>query len=307
MKELTIVIPVYNEQKTIARNILAIREQAGDANILLVDDGSRDSTWRELTLLSNELANVSCLRLSRNFGKEAAIFAGISQVTTEYCLIMDSDLQHPPRYIPEFLRIAEETGADIVEGVKQSRGKESPVYKFLAGGFYRLFRMATDVDMKSSSDFKLLNRKVMAALTEFGESHVFFRGLVEWSGFHREELPFTVDQRLGDESKFSTSKLIQLAIRSTLSFTSKPVYIPFYFAVLFLIGALVLGIQTLYNYFTGQAFSGFSTVILLLLFIGFLILFSLGIIGLYIARIYDEVKRRPRYIISERSGGKAER
>ena len=225
--------------------------------------------------------------------------AGIEAVQTPWCLVMDSDLQHPPRYIADFLKTAAQTGADIVAGVKADRGKESFVYKLFAKSFYRFLKTASGIDLGRSSDFKLLNRKAIDALKQFKETNVFFRGLTQWSGFKTVELPFNVDERKGDTGKFSTKRLFGFAFDSMLSYTSKPVYLTFLFSVLFFIGAIALGIQTLVNFFSDKAQSGFSTVILLILFLGCLILFSLGIIGLYVARIYDEVKRRPRHFISE--------
>ncbi|MCL2545563.1 MAG: glycosyltransferase family 2 protein [Oscillospiraceae bacterium] len=301
--ELTIVIPVYNEASAIAQNVDAIQAQlAADgiaAALILVDDGSRDDSWKVIQMLAVGRDNITSLRLSRNFGKEAAIFAGIKQVQTQYCLVMDADLQHPPRYIKDFLQTAKDTNIDIVEGIKADRGKESLRYKLLAKLFYRILRTVSGVDLANSSDFKLLNRRVMDVINSFDEKRVFFRGLVGWSGFERAQIEFMVDERSGGETKFSTRKLLGMAVNSMLSYTGKPIYLTLFFSVLFGIGAMILGVHTLYNYFAGHAVSGFSTVILLLLTIGALILFSLCIIGAYIARIYDEVKNRPQYIISE--------
>ncbi len=300
---LTLVIPAYMEQKTLCTNLLAILDQLTadniDAKLIVVDDGSRDHTWQRLCEFASERSNVGGIRLSRNFGKETAIFAGISQVQTEYCLVMDSDLQHPPRYIKEFLRVADETGADIIEGVKDDRGRESLSYRLFAKGFYRLLKSASGVDLGNSSDFKLLSRKAIDALCQFREGTVFFRGLVNWSGFTTATVPFSVDARQGDSSKFSSRRLLRFAVDSMLAYTSKPVYLTFLFSVLFFIGTLILGVYTLVNYFSGHSVSGFSTLIILILLLGCLILLSLGVIGLYIARIYDEVKRRPRFLVGD--------
>jgi len=302
--ELTIIIPAFNEVKTIQRNIKTIMAQLSDdglaASYLIVDDGSRDDTWGELTRLAAEHSSVSCLRLSRNYGKEAAIFAGLAEVPTPLCLVMDSDLQHPPRYIKEMLAIMRETGADVVEGVKLSRGRETLKYKLVAKFFYRAFHWLCGINLDGASDFKLFNRKAMGALKEFREGTVFFRGLVHWAGFKHETLAFHVDNREGDKSRFSTWRLIRFALMATLSHSSQPLLLPFALAAVFWVGGILLGGIALYGYFTGIAISGFTTVILLLLIQGALILFSLGIIGLYLARIYDEAKRRPRFFVMEK-------
>jgi len=265
-----------------------------------VDDGSKDNSWELMLELAKEDSTFSAIRLSRNFGKEAAVFAGLSQVRTERCIVMDSDLQHPPRMIRPMVDKMDETGADIVECVKESRGKESFVYKLTAKVFYAFLKLISGLSMNDSSDFKLINRKVIDTLSRYTESSLFFRGLVDWSGFVREQIPFAVDPRLGDDSRFGIRRLMKLAIDSMMSYTSKPLYLTIVTGVLFFIGAVVLAVQTLYNYFVGNPASGFTTVILLNLFIGALIMFCMGITGAYVARIYNEVKGRPQYIISEK-------
>jgi len=308
MEQLTLVIPVYNEGKTILQNMETLREvlqkDGFSPEIILVDDGSRDDTWMKIRALSEQTAGVSAVRLSRNFGKEAAVFAGLSQVETERCVVMDSDLQHPPRMIRPMVEVMERTHADIVECVKASRGKESVLYKLTAKLFYGVLKWISGLSMDDSSDFKLINRKVLDVLLRYTESSLFFRGLVDWSGFSRQQIPFAVDPRQGDKSRFGMRRLMKMAIDSMMAYTSKPLYLTLVVGVLFFIGAAVLGVQTLYNYFAGKAVSGFTTVILLNLFTGALILFCMGVSGAYIARIYNEVKDRPQYIISEKTANK---
>jgi len=303
MKSLSIIIPAYNEGKTIEQNIKRLFDQLQRDSlaprVLLVDDGSGDDTWNRLVALSARYPGVGCLRLSRNFGKEAAILAGIAHVETERYLIMDSDMQHPPALIPQFIRAMDETGANIVEGVKAHRGSESVFHKLFALGFYKLLFVMSGIDLQNSSDFKLLDRKAMDAMRAFQESAVFFRGLSEWSGFIRVRVPFQVAERKGDTGKFPLRRLAGMAANSILAFTSKPLYITLLLGLLFLAGAVILGVQTVWRYVTGQAVSGFTTLILLNLITGAFILICLGIIGVYISRIYNEVKRRPRYMVSD--------
>jgi len=306
IKELAVVIPVFNEESIISQNLAEIRRVLNETGIscryLLIDDGSTDSTWAVLQDLRELYKDLSAIRLSRNFGKEAAISAGLDNIDANLYLIMDSDLQHPPHYVKDMLNLMEKEQADIVNGVKSARNKENIIYRYCAKKFYRLLRLLTGLELIDSSDFKLLNRRVVDALRRFDEKSLFFRGLVNWVGFKSVSFPFTVDQRTNGASRFTTGKLLKLAQHSTLAYSGKPLYLTILAGFTFLAIAAILAIQTLYNYLSGVALSGFTTVILLILFTGALILISLGIIGVYLALIYDEIKGRPRYIISEYAG-----
>jgi dolichol-phosphate mannosyltransferase len=306
-KKVTVVIPVYNEELLINENVGVIAgflRQAGTGfTILLVDDGSRDSTWQKLKELSKGHDFVKALRLSRNFGKEAAICAGLEEADGDACIIMDSDLQHPPQLIPEMIRLWKEDGYDVIEGVKSSRGNESMVKKVGAGMFYSILSKLSGLDMQQASDFKLLDRKVVDAWKKMNERGTFFRGMSAWVGYNRKSLPFSVGTRTRGTSKWSVFNLFNLAIKAITSFSSFPLHIVTFIGIFFLVGALILGIQTIYMKVSGMALSGFTTVILLLLIIGSALMISLGIIGTYIARIYEEVKFRPRYIVSEKAAG----
>ncbi len=300
-----IVIPVYNEGSHIYDNIMEIKKTLDQESIshrfILVDDGSKDNTWEALLRIQTALGqlNVTCLRFSRNFGKEAALCAGIMEVTKECCVIMDSDLQHPPSMIGPMYKKFQE-GYDIVEGVKADRGKESGFSRVAAKSFYWFMKRISGFDMDNSSDFKILSRRVIEAWKQVGDSHTFFRGMVEWVGFEKVQIPFYVEERRGGTTKFSTLRLIRLALNAITSYSSAPLYLTNLLAAGFFIGAVILGIQTIYNKISGHAESGFSTVILLILILGAAILFCLGIIGTYLSKIYDEVKRRPRYIVKDR-------
>ena len=300
---LAIIIPVYNEGKAIKKNFTEIyhivQEDKIPCRFLLIDDGSKDNTWQEICALAESFEGVEALRFARNFGKEVALCAGIDYMEADRYLIMDSDLQHPPRFIKPMLELMDREQADIVNGIKKSRGRESLLYKAAAKSFYNLLKNSAGLDMQSSSDFKLMSRKVVDNLRRFTERNIFFRGLVDWVGFKNVAFYFEVDERANGTSRFSALGLFKLAFNAILSYTSKPLFLTVFAGLIFLIFAVILGIQTLYNYFSGRAVSGFSTVILLLLFIGSFIMLSIGIIGAYISRIFDEVKGRPRYIVSE--------
>jgi polyisoprenyl-phosphate glycosyltransferase len=309
-KDLAVIIPVYNEGSFLSSNLAEIRRVISKNGItcryLLIDDGSTDSTWIEIQKLKAEYSDLSAIRFSRNFGKETAILAGLDNIDADLYLIIDSDLQHPPQNVKAMLELMEKEQADIVNGVKSARSKENLLYRYCTKRFYRLLKLLTGLDLDNSSDFKLLNRRVVEALRRFDEKSLFFRGLVNWVGFKSVTFHFAVDHRASGASRFSTSKLLRLAQHSTLAYSGKPLYLTILTGFFFLIISVILAIQTLYNYLSGIALSGFTTVILLILFTGALILISLGIIGVYLAMIYDEIKNRPRYIIAERIGSESD-
>lgn len=303
---ITVLMPVYNEGEYIYNNVCTVQDLLDEAEIehqfLLIDDGSKDNSWQEMCRLSSDYSNVSALRLSRNFGKEAALCAGLENAGGDAVVVMDSDLQHPPQCIPEMVRLWKEEGYDVVEGVKSDRGKESVAGKLAALLFYRTFRKTTGIDIGVASDFKLLDRSVVEAWRELPEKNTFFRGLSAWVGYNRYAMPFEVAPRAGGETKWTFRSLLKLAVNSITAYTAAPLFVVFWLGVLMGIAAVVLTIQTLVVYFSHHAETGFSTVILLQLFIGSAIMISLSIIGLYIAKIYDEVKGRPRYLIRARRG-----
>ncbi len=300
---ITVVIPVYNEENQIYENISIIRSYLVktdiDFEILLVDDGSTDNTWLTLKMLIEAYPCIKALRLSRNFGKEAALCAGLEAARGDACIIMDSDLQHPPELIPEMVHLWKEEGYEVVEGVKALRGKESLVNKVGASLFYHILSKFSGFDINQASDFKLLDIKVVRAWQSMNERNTFFRGMSAWVGFNRVSVPFNTRNRTNGTSKWSLFKLFKLAINAITSFSSFPLHIVTFMGLAFLAGSLILGIQTIYMKLKGIAYSGFTTVILLLLIIGSALMISLGIIGTYIAKIYEEVKQRPRYIVAE--------
>ena len=304
-KLLSIIIPAFNEQDNIHRTFNTIRQILNEAHIpfeiLFVDDGSRDMTWPRICELSAGLPEAKGISFSRNFGKESAIFAGLESASGACCVIMDCDLQHPPAVIPEMYRLWQE-GFEVVEGVKASRGQENPFHTFCAKGFYKIISRVTKVNMSDASDFKLLDRKAVDALLLLPERAPFFRALSSWVGFRTASVPFEVQERAIGSSKWSMWSLVKYAIRNITSFSGAPMQVVTFLGWLMLLASLVLGVQSLYRYFSGTALEGFTTVILLQLIIGSVLMISLGIIGHYISRIYDEIKARPRYIISKRCG-----
>ena len=306
---LSVILPSYNEEKmifTAADTISGILSRENiDFELLFVDDGSKDATWENITKAAQMNSHVVGIHFSRNFGKEAAMFAGLEKAAGDCCVVLDCDLQHPPEKIVEMYRLWEE-GYEVVEGIKEDRGEESGFHKFAANSFYGLISRATGMDMSSSSDFKLLDRKVVDTLNSLPERNVFFRALSFWVGYKKATVYYSVRERTEGESKWSTKSLIKYAITNIGSFSSAPLHIVTVLGLIMLAVAIVFSIISLVQKLTGQALGGFTTVILLLLFSSSIIMISLGIVGYYIARIYDEIKGRPRYIISRICGREEE-
>lgn len=304
---LSIVIPAYNEEKMILKTTEVVsgimeREKI-PFELVFVNDGSKDQTWEMIEKAAEKNSHVTGIRFSRNFGKESAIFAGLANAEGDCIAVMDCDLQHPPETLVEMYRLWEQ-GYEVIEGVKRSRGKESILHRASAGMFYKIMSKAVQIDMSRASDFKLMDRKAVEALLSMPERNAFFRALSSWVGYRTTSVEFDVQERTEGESKWSTWSLIKYAVRNIVGFSSAPLQMITVAGVLTLLLAVVLGIQSLVKYFCGHALEGFTTVILLLLIIGSLIMLSLGVIGIYIAKIYEEVKGRPRYFIARKISGR---
>ena len=302
---ISVILPAYNEEDNIepaVKEISAVLESCGgDYELLFVSDGSTDSTYDKICALSESDGHVKGVEFSRNFGKEAAIFAGLTVSGGDAVIVMDCDLQHPVSVIPSMIE-KWKAGAEVVEGIKNSRGKESIFHKMSAGIFYGIMSKLIKIDMSSSSDFKLLDRKAVDALLRLPESNTFFRALSFWIGFKTDKVYYDVEERRSGKSKWSTRGLMKYAINNATSFSTLPLKIVTAMGWIFIVFAIILGIQTLVRFFMGNSADGFTTVILLLLIIGGFMMLSLGIAGHYIARIYEEVKGRPRFIIRNTTG-----
>ena len=301
-KMLSVVLPAYNEEQMIKKTAQVVGDLLEKEQIpyelVFVNDGSKDHTWEKILELKEERAHIKGVCFSRNFGKEGAVFAGITQAEGDCIAVMDCDLQHPPETLIKMYRLWED-GYQVIEGVKASRGRESFIHKMFAKTFYSIISDATGIDMSRASDFKLMDRQAAEEFLKLPERNVFFRALSSWVGFKTTYVEFDVQEREAGESKWSFKSLVRYAVNNITSFSAAPMQIVTFFGVVFFVFAVLLGIQSLYMYFSGHAVAGFTTVSLLLLLVGSILMFSLGVIGYYIAKIYDEVKMRPRYIISE--------
>lgn len=300
---LSIVMPVFREGAQLTGFLSAVRSAAEQCNLpyelVLVDDGSPDDTWQAIEAEIASGRSLRALRLSRNFGKESALCAGLEHAQGEAVIIMDADGQHPPFLIPNMVRLWQSSGADLVEAIKRSRGQESLSSKVGAHLFYFLLNKLSGFNFKGASDFKLMNRKAVGAWLQMHERNVFFRGMTVWMGFTTVQIPFEVVPRSAGQSTWSVLKRLKLALVGITAFSSFPLHLVTFAGVVFLGISLLLGLQTLYLKLVGRAVSGFATVILLQLIVGSLLMISLGIIGEYLARIYEEVKGRPRYLIKQ--------
>jgi glycosyltransferase involved in cell wall biosynthesis len=300
---LSIVMPVFREGSQLAGFLSEVRSAAERCNLayelLVVDDGSPDDTWRviEAEVTSGRL--LRALRLTRNFGKESALCAGLEHAHGDAVIVMDADGQHPPSLIPNMVRLWQSSGADLVEAVKHRRGRESLSSKVGAQLFYLMLNRLSGFHFEGASDFKLMNRKAVDAWLQMHERNVFFRGMTVWMGFTTVQIPFEVAPRSAGQSTWSALKRLKLALVGITAFSSFPLHLVTFAGVVFLGISVLLGLQTLYLKLAGRAVSGFATVILLQLIVGSLLMISLGIIGEYLARIYEEVKGRPRYLIKE--------
>ena len=300
---ISIVIPSYNEEGNIERTadvVAELMEKNGiEYELVFVNDGSKDKTWEKISTLAEQRKHIVGVNFSRNFGKESAIFAGLKVASGDACVLFDCDLQFPPEVIVEMYKIWKNNDVDVVEGRKKSRGKENFIYKTFSLWFYKMMGGSSGINMKGQSDFKLLDRSVVDSLNRMPERLTFFRAMSSWVGFKTETVYFDVAEREVGQSKWTIKSLFRFAINNITSFTSAPMQIVTVCGVITFLISIIMGINTLYNKFWGNADAGFSTVIILQLLTSSIIMFSLGIIGLYLSKIYEEIKQRPRYIIRD--------
>ena len=307
---LSVIIPAYNEELSVERAYYTIskilREAEIDNEIIFIDDGSTDTTYEKIKNLADKEKNIYGLHFSRNFGKEAAISAGLASAAGDAVVVIDCDLQHPPEKIVEMYRLWQE-GYEIVEGIKKTRGKESKMHGFAARKFYSIISSVVGFDMSNASDFKLLDRKVVDILNRIPERKGFFRAISFWVGYHKTTVEFEVNERLEGESKWSAIGLLKYAVSNISAYSTAPMQIVTVLGVMMLIITAIFSVWALIDKIRGIALEGMTTVIIILIFIGSIMMISLGIIGYYVARIYDEIKGRPKYIVSSTCRSKEER
>jgi polyisoprenyl-phosphate glycosyltransferase len=299
---LSIILPVFNEEEMIEPALRTVMETASGVGvsfeILAVDDGSGDRTAELIAKIASQDPRVVPISFSRNFGKEAALAAGLEHARGDAVVLMDADLQHPPSVIAEMVAKWRE-GFDVVNAVKEERCRESLLYRLVAGSFNHLMGIALRREFLGASDFKLLDRQVVDSINTCGERVRFFRGLVAWVGFRTASVSFVVAERAAGKAKWSTAALIRYSLKNLFAFSSLPLKCISLMGFVTALFSLGLGLQTLYNYLAGRAVSGFTTVILLQILIGSFVILSIGTVGLYLAQMYHEIKGRPLYIVQK--------
>lgn len=308
MATMSIIVPCYNEEESIhffydamlelEKKLIEIKEET-QMEYVFIDDGSKDRTYQKLTELHTKDNRVKCISFSRNFGKEAAIFSGLRAATGDCVVVMDADLQHPPMTVAEMYEKWNE-GYEVVEGIKINRGKESIFHKLFANTFYGLFSKLIGVDMNNTSDFKLLDRKVVDVLAGLKERDTFFRALSYWVGFKSTSVHYEVQERVAGTTKWSFFALIKYACQNMISFSYAPLRLIMVLGIIAIIIGVVFGIDAVVSFLHGRAQSGYPTLIVMLIVSTGGIMLSLGIVGIYIAKIYEQIKDRPQYIIGDK-------
>ncbi len=300
------IVPVFNEEAVVEDFFTQLQAALSllthHFEIVVIDDGSRDKTVEKIIKLPPEY-NIKLLGLSRNFGKETALTAGLEHCSGDVAIIMDSDFQHPIDVIPTFLNHWAE-GYEMVYGVRANRDDESSIKRNFARLFYWLMTKITKIDIPSNAgDFRLLDRKVINSLNQFQERSRFMKGLYAWVGFKRIAVPFTVQERAAGNSSWGIGRLTELALTGITTFSDIPL------RVWGLIGFIISFISLIYAiYFVtitllyGADLPGFPSLIVAVMFLGGIQLLSIGILGEYIARIFTEVKQRPKYLVETKHG-----
>lgn len=293
---ISVVIPAHNEEENVAQAQEAISRVLapfGAYELIFVDDGSRDKTWEKITAAAAD-SHVRGLRFSRNFGKEAAIRAGLDAASGEAVVVIDCDLQHPPEVIPQMIE-KWQSGAQVVRGKKSFRGRESLMHRGFVALFNGMMSRAVGFDMSGASDFILLDKSVVEALLGFGERGSFFRALAQFVGFDAEEVYYDVAPRERGRGSFTFIGLSSYALRNIAAFSPIPLYFSLVCGLIAAALAAVLAVLKLFSVPLGT----FSGGVIALIFLAGLILISMGILGFYLSRVYEEIKARPRYLIAK--------
>jgi len=304
-RSLTIVIAAYNEEAALPllhpRLLAVLASLDLEGRILYVDDGSSDGTWATLQALASDEPRVGLLRLARNFGKEAALTAGLDHVQTDAALVLDADGQDPPELIPEFVAKWRE-GFDVVYGTRTRRDGESWIKRATAAMFYRVINRLSNTPIPADTgDFRLLSRRVLEALGQLRERQRFMKGLFAWVGFRQAALPYRRAPRVAGDSKFNYWRLWNFALEGITGFSTVPLrvatYLGFFTAFVAIVYALWIITKTL---IWSDPVQGWPTMMAVILFLGGVQLMALGVIGEYLGRSYLEAKQRPLYLVSER-------
>ncbi len=303
---ISIVLPAYSEEDNIqplCAEIIRQLEGRADFEILFVDDGSRDRTFERIEELAGSDARVKGIRLSRNFGHQTALLAGLNEATGDQVIMMDADGQHPPAMIPRLIEKLEE-GFDVVNTTRIDPGGTGLLKKVSSRWFYRIFNALSDTRIEpASADFRIMNRKALDAFLSIEEHDRFTRGLVSWMGFRQTHLPYRAEPRTRGKSKYSLRRMGLFAFDGVTSFSSKPLRISMIIGLITILGGFAYMVYAVVMYLQGHTNPGWTSLLITVLLIGGVQLFSIGILGEYLGRIFHEAKRRPHYFIEKRTGG----
>jgi dolichol-phosphate mannosyltransferase len=309
MTALSIVVPCFNEEACLAalheRLTKAAASAVGDDyEIVLVNDGSRDSSWTAMERLSAGDPHVLAVNLSRNHGHQLALTAGLDLCRGELILIIDADLQDPPELLGPMLETMRREHADVVYGVRRSRAGETPFKRATAHGFYRLLSRATDVDIPlDAGDFRLISRRALDALLAMPEQARFIRGMVAWIGFRQVPFGYDRDVRFAGETKYPFSKMFRFALDALTGFSSAPLKLASHAGLALSVLSVLLILYIGFAWASGRSIQGWTSLMLVVVVLGAVQMFVLALMGEYIGRLYNEAKRRPLYIVQEIAGG----
>lgn len=307
MKRISIVIPAHNEEGNISLIQQRIREVFSTLGnyrfeIIFVNDGSRDNTQQKLEELANQFEEVKFIELSRNFGHQPAVKAGLDYATGNAVISMDADLQHPPELIPDLIRKWEE-GFDIVFTIRTYPKQISRFKRKSSDLYYKFLSLISDVNInEGGSDFRLMDSSVVDVVRNMNEADIFLRGLSNWMGFKQTGIPFTAGERATGQSSYNLKKMMKFAFTGITAFSVKPLYIAAYLGFLFSAFAVLgYGIYVIHSFVAKTEISGWASLIMTVVFFGGIQLIILGIIGIYLGKIFKQVKERPNYIIRSKN------
>lgn len=303
MKHVALVVPLFNEEDSISTLIAAIHVAFSKLpytyNIILVDDGSRDSSLQVVQEIALHDNRVNYISFSRNFGHQNALKAGLDHADADCVISMDADMQHPPSMIPEMLQKWED-GFDVVYTVRKNTDGLSRMKKRSSSMFYQLLNWLSEVDVEvGTPDFRLISRPVLKVLQDLNEYDLFYRGLVKWVGFKQIAVEYEENLRMAGKSKYTFKKMFRLALQGITSFSIRPLYAAAYLGFFSTIASLLYIPYTAYSYFFGHVINGWTSVIVTIAFFGGLQLTILGIIGIYLGKLFMQAKGRPLYIVKE--------
>lgn len=308
--KISLIVPCYNEEdslSTLYGELVKVSQKMSDYEFeyLFIDDGSHDKTLDIIKGFSKSDARVTYISFSKNFGKEAAMYAGFCNATGDYVAVIDADMQDPPSLLPKMVKILESGEYDSVATRRVTRTGESKIRSFFANWFYRIFNHTTDVKIVSGArDFRLMKREMVDAIVAMCEKTRFSKGIFGWIGFKTYWLPFENVERVAGKSKWSFKKLFKYSLDGIIGFSSKPLKIPFYFGTFTALASFAPLIYLIYHWINwgfsmGSTGITSSLILYTILAAATLLLISLGIVGQYIAKVYDEVKGRPHYIVTQ--------